>query len=143
MARDNEHFFPDRHAGAGRRGDDGDDHGGADTTSGEYSADFQLPLPPLADEDAAFLRAVAARAEADASSSSSSASPSSSRGARRHQPLLRRLITAYGAESSARGMQRGLAPIYQGYLLRMSDGVSVDELISKQGPSDKRGREKL
>ncbi|KAL1635469.1 hypothetical protein SLS58_010226 [Diplodia intermedia] len=109
MAGDNDDFFPD--------------HGIRADTSDEYSADFQLPLPPLNREDAAFLRAVEARA---ASSS---------------------LIAAYNAEASERGMQRGLAPIYQGYLLRMSDGVSADELVSgsdiSKGKHDKRRNEKL
>lgn len=121
MGGDNDDFFPD-HDAAGR------DRGGG-AISDEYSADFQLPLPPLAEEDVAFLRAVAARAGNAASSRGTGG-----------QPILRSLIAAYNAEASERGMQRGLAPIYQGYLLRMSDGVSVDELVSGSSSSSSKGK---
>ncbi|KAH7043877.1 hypothetical protein B0J12DRAFT_194252 [Macrophomina phaseolina] len=88
----------------------------ADTGRDDQSADFQLPLPPLSHSDGEFLRAVAARAEAAGRSG-------------QPPPLLPRLIAAYTAEAAARRMAHGLAPVYQGYLLKMSDGVSVDELL--------------
>ncbi|GME63745.1 hypothetical protein GTA08_BOTSDO01124 [Neofusicoccum parvum] len=102
----------------------GDVRGGAPTTADDHGADFQLPLPPLSASDEALLRAVAARAEAAAAGG---------------KPPLRRLIAAYDAEAAAQGIQRGLAPVYQGYLLRMADGVGVDELLGS-GVSDRGER---
>lgn len=117
-----------KEAGDVLRGD-----GPTDITHQEHGADFQLPLPPLSDSDGEFLRAVAARAEARRSHDA------------QKPPLLRRLIAAYTDEAAARGMSHGLAPVYQGYLLKMSDGVSVDELLDgggQEGVEAKR-KEKL
>lgn len=114
-------------------GDGGDDGGDAGSGQTDHGADFQLPLPPLSASDKAFLRAVAARAE----------DSSAARRRRRDDAPLRRLMAAYDAEAAAREMPYGLAPVYQGYLLRMADGTSVDELVGRGGEGAAKGKRRM